>query len=360
MEKKWISAYGSDPLYIAGPCSAETPEQLRETALAVQAKGIKLVRAGVWKPRTRPNSFEGVGVDALKWIKDIKEETGLAFAVEVANPAHVEAALKYDIDVLWLGARSTVNPFTVQEIADALEGTDKPVLVKNPINPDLALWIGAIERLAGRNIKKLGAIHRGFSAYGDSRYRNQPLWQIAIEFKQHFPDLPILCDPSHIAGDSKYIQSLSQIALDLNYDGLMIETHPTPSSAWSDAKQQVTPQQLGEIMGSLRKRDAASLHPEFMDKLAEIRHQIDQADREILEAIHRRMELVERVGTYKREHDLAILDMDRWNDVFETRPVWGKKLSLKKSFVKDLFKLLHQASIKKQTKILNDQKEEKI
>ena len=353
MEKKWITAYGTEPLYIAGPCSAETPEQLRETALAVKALGINIVRAGVWKPRTRPNSFEGVGPDALKWIQELKQETGLAFAVEVANPQHVEAALKHDIDVLWIGARSTVNPFTVQEIADSLEGTDKPVLVKNPINPDLSLWIGAIERLAGRNIKKLGAIHRGFSAYGDSRFRNQPLWQIPIEFKRHFPDLPILCDPSHIAGDSKYIGHLSQIALDLNYDGLMIETHPTPPQAWSDAKQQVTPQQLSEIMGSLRKRDPASLHPEFSDKLSEMRHQIDQADRDILEAIHRRMELVERVGEYKKEHDLAILDMERWNNVFETRPVWGKKLNLDEPFVKDLFQLLHQASIKEQTNIMN-------
>lgn len=353
MNKNWLSAYGSHPLYIAGPCSAETPEQLKATALAVQAQGINLVRAGVWKPRTRPNSFEGVGLEALGWIKEIKEETGLAFAVEVANPQHVEAALKHDVDVLWIGARSTVNPFTVQEIADALEGTDKVVLVKNPINPDLSLWQGAIERLAGRNIEKLGAIHRGFSAFGQNSYRNQPLWQIPIELKRLFPELPMICDPSHIAGDSKMIGELSQIALDLNYDGLMIETHPDPVNAWSDAKQQVTPAQLQEIIANLRMRDPASLHPEFMDKLDEIRNQIDQVDRELLESLHRRMELVTRVGEYKREHNLAILDMDRWNDIFETRPEWGKKLKLKRGFVRDLYKLIHQACIKKQTKILN-------
>lgn len=352
----WIKDYGSYPLYIAGPCSAETKEQLRATALAVQARGIKLVRAGVWKPRTRPNSFEGIGVEALGWIRDIKQETGLAFAIEVANPQHVEAALRHDIDVLWIGARSTVNPFTVQEIADALEGTEKPVLVKNPINPDLQLWLGALERLAGRNIRKLGAIHRGFSSYSKSRYRNQPHWLIPIELKRHFPQLPLICDPSHIAGDSRMIGELCQVALDLNYDGLMIEAHPDPANAWSDARQQVNPDELAHILGSLRKREVASLHPEFMDKMEEIRDQIDQADHDILEALHRRMELVSRIGEYKRDHNLAILDLKRWNEIFESRPIWGKQLSLKKSFVKDLYKLIHQASIRKQTKILNDKK----
>ncbi|WP_017731192.1 bifunctional 3-deoxy-7-phosphoheptulonate synthase/chorismate mutase type II [Nafulsella turpanensis] len=357
MNKNWITAYGQQPLYIAGPCSAETPEQLRTTALAVQQLGIKLVRAGVWKPRTRPNSFEGVGVEALKWIQEIKKETGLAFAIEVANPLHVEAALQYDIDVLWIGARSTVNPFTVQEIADALQGTDKPVLVKNPINPDLSLWMGAFERLKGRGIDKLGAIHRGFSSFAESRYRNIPAWQIPIELKRLMPDLPLICDPSHIGGDSLMIEGISQMALDLDYDGLMIETHPTPAEAWSDAKQQVSPAQLQEILSRLRKRDPASQHPEFADKLEEIRDQIDQADREILEALHRRMELVGRIGEYKRNHNIAILDLKRWNEIFESRPQWGKKFGLKKSFIKELYKLVHQASIKMQTNILNNKKE---
>jgi chorismate mutase len=356
MDKNWINTYGAHPLYIAGPCSAETFEQLRTTSLAVQRLGIRLVRAGVWKPRTRPNSFEGVGIEALRWIQEIKQETGLAFAIEVANPQHVEAALKHDIDVLWIGARSTVNPFTVQEIADALQGTNKPVLVKNPINPDLSLWLGAFERLAGRGIQQLGAIHRGFSHFGESRYRNLPTWQIPIELKRHMPDLPLLCDPSHIAGDSRMIAELSQMALDLNYDGLMIETHPDPTQAWSDARQQVTPEQLAGIFESLRKRDPASKHPEFSDKLDEIRDQIDQADRELLEALHRRMELVERIGAYKRDKNIAILDLQRWSEVFDTRPQWGKKLGLKKPFVKELYKLVHQASIKKQTKIMNDKK----
>lgn len=356
MDKNWINTYGEHPLYIAGPCSAETFEQLRTTSLAVQQLGVRLVRAGVWKPRTRPNSFEGVGIEALRWIQDIKQETGLAFAIEVANPQHVEAALKHDIDVLWIGARSTVNPFTVQEIADALQGTSKPVLVKNPINPDLSLWLGAFERLAGRGIHKLGAIHRGFSYFGESRYRNLPTWQIPIELKRHLPDLPLLCDPSHIAGDSHMIADLSQIALDLNYDGLMIETHPDPARAWSDAKQQLTPEQLAGVFASLHKRDPASKHPEFSDKLDEIRDQIDQADRELLEALHRRMELVERIGAYKRDKNIAILDLQRWNEVYETRPRWGKKLGLKKTFVKELYRLIHQASIKKQKKIMNDKK----
>lgn len=356
MQKNWMNAFGEHPLYIAGPCSAETFQQLRATALAVQKLGIRLVRAGVWKPRTRPNSFEGLGEEALRWIQDIKQETGLAFAVEVANPQHVEAALQYDIDVLWIGARSTVNPFTVQEIADALQGTQKPVLVKNPINPDLSLWMGAFERLAARSIEKLGAIHRGFSHFGQSRYRNLPAWQIPIELQRHMPELPLLCDPSHIAGDSRMIADLSQMALDLNYDGLMIETHPDPANAWSDAKQQLTPAHLGTILRQLHKRDPASQHPEFSDKLDEIRDQIDQADRELLEALHRRMELVDRIGEYKRDNNIAILDLKRWSEVFETRPLWGKSLGLKKSFIKELYKLVHQASIKKQTKLLNDKK----
>ena len=351
--KEWLSEWGGDPLIIAGPCSAETYEQLYATAKAVRQQGIRLVRAGVWKPRTRPNNFEGIGEEALHWMDRIRQELDVAFAIEVGNPQHVEFALKHNIEVLWIGARSTVNPFTVQEIADALAGTDKPVLVKNPINPDLSLWLGALERLANRNIPKLGAIHRGFSFFGESRFRNIPAWHLAIELKREMPELPLLCDPSHISGDRNMIQEVSQIALDLNYDGLIIETHPDPVNAWSDAKQQVTPDHLNTILKTLRYPESASEHPEFRNKLDEIRHGIDMADREILEALHRRMQLVDQIGEYKRAHNLAILDLDRWQQIFENRQQWGKQLKLKKSFVRELYKLIHQGSIRRQTKILN-------
>jgi chorismate mutase len=351
--KEWMSQWGRQPLVIAGPCSAETYDQLYTTAKAVRDQGIKLVRAGVWKPRTRPNNFEGVGEEALFWMDDIRKELDVAFAIEVGNPQHVELALKHDIDVLWIGARSTVNPFTVQEIAEALTGTDKPILVKNPINPELALWFGALERLANRNIKNLGAIHRGFSFFGESRYRNVPAWHMAIELKREMPDLPLICDPSHISGDRNMIQEISQVALDLNYDGLIIETHPDPVNAWSDAKQQVNPAMLHDILRSLRYPEAASEHPEYRNKLEEIRHGIDTADREILEALHRRMQLVDQIGEYKRAHNLTVLDLDRWQEILESRQKWGKHLNLKKSFIRDLYMLIHQGSIRRQTKIMN-------
>ncbi|EMR02091.1 bifunctional 3-deoxy-7-phosphoheptulonate synthase/chorismate mutase type II [Cesiribacter andamanensis] len=354
--KDWLNEWGSRPMVIAGPCSAETYEQLYATARAVRAQGIRLVRAGVWKPRTRPNSFEGVGEEALHWMDRIRQELDVAFAIEVGHPQHVELALKHNIEVLWIGARSTVNPFTVQEIADALAGTDRPVLVKNPINPELALWLGALERLANRNIAKLGAIHRGFSYFGESRFRNVPAWHIPIELKREMPDMPLICDPSHISGDRSMIQEISQIALDLDYDGLIIETHPDPVNAWSDARQQVTPASLQEILQNLRYPEAANRHPEFRNRLEEIRHGIDMADREILEALHRRMQLVDQIGQYKRDHNLAILDLDRWAQIFESRPKWGKHLNLKKGFVRELYKLIHQGSIRRQTKILNPKK----
>ena len=351
--KEWLSDWGGRHLHIAGPCSAETYDQLYATAQAVRKQGIRLVRAGVWKPRTRPNSFEGVGEDALHWMDRIRQELDVAFAIEVGHPQHVELALKHNIEVLWIGARSTVNPFTVQEIADALAGTDRPVLVKNPINPDLALWMGALERLSNRNIKKLGAIHRGFSFFGESRFRNIPAWHLPIELKREMPDLPMICDPSHISGDRTMIQEISQIALDLNYEGLIIETHPDPVNAWSDAKQQVTPAALAEILQNLRYPEALSQHPEFLDKLEEIRHGIDVADREILEALHRRMQLVDQMGTYKRAHNLTILDLERWQQIFDSRQKWGNQLQLEESFIQELYKLIHEGSIRRQTTIMN-------
>ena len=352
--KEWLNEWGSSHLLIAGPCSAETYEQLYTTAKAVREQGIRLVRAGVWKPRTRPNSFEGVGEEALHWMDRIRQELDVAFAIEVGHPQHVELALKHNIEVLWIGARSTVNPFTVQEIADALAGTDKPILVKNPINPDLALWMGAFERLANRNINKLGAIHRGFSSFGESRFRNQPAWHMPIELKREMPDMPMICDPSHISGDRNMIQEISQMALDLNYDGLIIETHPDPVNAWSDAKQQVTPQHLSDILRTLRYPESASAHPEFKNKLDEIRHSVDTADRELLEALHRRMQLVDQMGHYKRERNLALLDLDRWQQIFETRQKWGAQLELDDTFIQNLYKLIHEASLSRQTRVLND------
>jgi len=340
------------PLMIAGPCSVETPEQLDRTVGELVNQGITTIRGGVWKPRTRPNSFEGVGTIALPWIQDVKEKYKVKFAIEVASPYHVEEALESGIDFLWIGARSTANPFTVQDIADSLKGVDIPILIKNPINPDLALWIGAIERISQAGITRIGAIHRGFSNFNDTKYRNTPTWQIPIELKSLFPDLPLLCDPSHICGNRHLIHHISQKALDLSFDGLIIESHINPDKAWSDAAQQLTPHDLGKLLQSLKTRKVALEDPLLLSQLEEIREQIDEADREILEMLSRRMSLVEKVGEYKKLNNVAILQMERWNKVFKTRPEWAKALNLNEEFAKDLFKLIHTESIKKQTDIM--------
>ncbi len=346
------------PLIIAGPCSAETEEQLLETATAIKAQGISLIRAGVWKPRTRPNSFEGVGVEALGWIAKIKKEMDVKFAVEVANAQHVYESLKYGVDVLWIGARSTVSPFIVQEIADALRGCDIPVLIKNPINPDLALWIGAFERLNQAGITKLGAIHRGFSTYQKTRYRNIPTWQIPIELKRQIPEMPMICDPSHIGGKSEMIGEISQKALDLNYDGLIIETHRDPEKAWSDARQQITPAVLGELIKKLKVRKPTSEDIDYITHLEDLRTQIDHADREMLEAIATRMNLVGQIGAVKKENNVAAFQLDRWNEVFKSRKEWAHALSVNEKFVTELFNLLHVESIKKQTEVMEKIEEE--
>jgi chorismate mutase len=342
------------PLIIAGPCSVETEEQLLETSTALKNNGISIIRGGIWKPRTRPNSFEGIGVDGLKWIQNVKKELGgIKFATEVATPQHVEEALKHDIDILWIGARSTVNPFTVQEIADALKGTDIPVLVKNPINPELALWIGALERIHGAGITKIGAIHRGFSSFAKSRFRNIPQWQIALDLKTALPEIPMICDPSHITGNRDMIQEISQKALDLNYDGLIIESHRDPDNAWSDAAQQVTPARLKEIVDALTPRKDTSENSDYLTHLEELRMHIDHADREILEAIANRMSFVEKLGWYKKENNVAVFQVGRWDEVFKSRPDWAEKLKLRKDFISELYKLLHDESIWKQTEIMN-------
>lgn len=341
------------PFVISGPCSAETEEQLLDTCQQLQKIGINIMRAGVWKPRTRPNNFEGVGTEALKWIQNVKKELGVRFAIEVGNPSHVEEALKHGIDILWIGARSTVNPFTVQEIADSLKGVDVPVLIKNPINPDLALWMGAIERINNAGITKIGAIHRGFSSQTESKYRNLPLWRIAIDLKSQIPDLPMICDPSHICGNREMLADISQKALDLNYDGLMLESHRDPDNAWSDAKQQVTPQVLRELINGLKLRSSKSENESFKIFLEEMRDQIDEADRDIIEAIARRMNLVEKVGEFKKDNNVTIFQVDRWNEIYRTRADWGQNVNLDREFIEETYKLIHIASIKKQTEVLS-------
>ncbi|QNH61398.1 chorismate mutase [Hymenobacter sediminicola] len=347
-----LAAKGN-PLLIAGPCSAETEEQVMTTARGLQALGnIDLFRAGIWKPRTRPGSFEGMGSVALPWLQRVTTETGLPTAIEVATPRHVEEALAHGINVLWIGARTTVNPFAVQELADALAGTGVPVMVKNPVNPDVALWAGALERLERAGITDLAAIHRGFSTFAPSRYRNAPTWMLPIELKTRFPHIPLICDPSHIGGRRDLLLPIAQKALDLDYDGLMIETHPNPDRALSDAEQQVTPQRLGEILSELKYRYRSSNNAEYLNKAEELRHKMDVADREIIEALARRMALVGELAEYKKENNVKILQLDRWNDIFTSRPEWAKRAGVNEKFVAELYKLIHVESIRRQTEIM--------
>ncbi|UYZ65124.1 bifunctional 3-deoxy-7-phosphoheptulonate synthase/chorismate mutase type II [Hymenobacter weizhouensis] len=341
------------PLLIAGPCSAETEEQVLATAHGLRALGrVQLFRAGVWKPRTRPGSFEGRGAAALPWLQRVKAETGLPVTIEVATPRHVEEALAYGVDVLWIGARTTVNPFAVQELADALAGTGVPVMVKNPVNPDVALWAGALERLERAGIRDLAAIHRGFSTFAPSRYRNAPTWALPIELKTRFPHIPLICDPSHIGGRRDLLLPIAQKALDLDYDGLMIETHPTPDQALSDAEQQITPQRLGELLQELKYRYRSSDNAEYRNKAEELRQKMDVADREIIEALARRMSLVEELAEYKRENNVKILQLDRWQEIFASRRDWAGRVGVNEKFVAELYKLIHIESIRKQTEIL--------
>ena len=336
----WISNE-NDPLIISGPCSAETYDQLYKTCKQLKSHGINLMRAGVWKPRTRPGTFEGNGEEALKWISDIKEELDVQFAVEVANTNHIDLSLKYGIDILWIGARTTVNPFSVQEIADSVKGTDTPILVKNPINPDLSLWMGALERINKAGIKKLGAIHRGFSITGNSKYRYVPLWKIAIDLKSNLPNLPVICDPSHICGNRDMIFETSQKALDLGYDGLIIESHIDPDNAWSDAKQQVTPEVLSKMKTDLKVKNSNEEDKSYNHLLNEIRENIDEVDKEIIDIISKRINLVEKIGEFKKEQDLTTFQVDRWNEIFKSRLKWAMNKGLDKDFIEDLYKVIH-------------------
>ncbi|AEM71016.1 3-deoxy-7-phosphoheptulonate synthase [Allomuricauda ruestringensis DSM 13258] len=352
--RKWLDDMNlGHPLVVAGPCSAETEEQVLKIAHELKDTDVSYYRAGIWKPRTRPGNFEGVGAIGLKWLQKVKEETGLKTATEVANRAHVDLALEHDVDLLWIGARSTVSPFIVQEIADALEGTDKIVLVKNPVNPDLSLWLGAVERLHSANIEKLGVIHRGFSTYEKTKYRNIPEWQLAIELQTRFPDLPIINDPSHITGKRDMIFDVSQTALDLNFDGLMIETHYDPDNAWSDAAQQVTPKKLVQIMKDLRIRKETDEEAEYKNSLSNLRAQIDVLDNQLIDLLGKRMKVSDGIGELKKQKNVAVLQSNRWNAILGNMILEGEQRGLSEEFILKMFKAIHQESINHQEKIIN-------
>lgn len=340
------------PMVIAGPCSAESEEQVLETARGLASWGIHMFRAGIWKPRTHPGCFEGVGSAGLKWLKKVKEETGMAVCTEVANEKHVYECLKYGVDMLWIGARTTANPFLMQEIADALQDTDVPVLVKNPINPDLELWIGALERLNQAGIKKLGVIHRGFSTTNSKPYRNSPGWQLAIELRARFPELPFFADPSHMGGSRKYLQELSQRAMDLGLEGLMIESHCNPDAALSDAKQQLTPPDLRTLIESLIIREKDSVDQDYREGIEQLRAQIDILDENLLNTLGSRMGVSEKIGTYKRDHNVAILQMARWDDVMESMKKNGREHGLSEKFIEAVFNAIHEESVRIQNEVL--------
>lgn len=341
------------PLVIAGPCSAESEDQVLNTAIELQKGGIEIFRAGIWKPRTRPNCFEGVGAIGLPWLDTVKKETGLLVSTEVANVKHLEEVLKHNIDLIWIGARTTANPFAIQEIADALKGCDIPVFVKNPVNPDIELWIGAIERLCQAGIKRIGAIHRGFSSYGNSKFRNIPQWQIPIELRQRIKELPLLCDPSHITGNKELIHEVSQAAMDLNFNGLIIESHINPQKALSDAQQQLTPKELVNLIDSLVLRDTKSSDTEFKTVLNELRQQIDVLDDKLFDLLEDRIKIAEQIGLYKKENNITILQSDRWKSILENAMIKAKSKNLSEDFISKVFKAIHQESINKQTNIMN-------
>ena len=342
------------PAIIAGPCSAESEEQVLTAARDLAKQNIDLFRSGIWKPRTRPGSFEGVGVIGLKWLQKVKKETGLPVTTEVANREHVFEALKHGIDVLWLGARTTVNPFSVQEVADALKGVDIPVLIKNPINPDVKLWMGAIERIHKAGITKIGVIHRGFSSFGSSNYRNEPRWQLVIELKRQLPDVQIICDNSHICGRRDTLAMVAQRAMDLQLDGLMTEVHPTPDEAWSDAAQQITPAVFGELVKGLKVRSQSTNDVEFLEHIDDLRSQIDHLDNELLDLYGKRMQLAEAIGKYKKKNNIAILQSSRWNEILEQSMAKGREKGLSDGFVTQVLTAIHQESINHQTKVMNE------
>lgn len=338
------------PFVIAGPCSAETEEQVMTTALQLASKGCHMFRAGIWKPRTKPGGFEGNGAAALPWMQQVKKETNMLTATEVATPEHVEQALKHDIDILWIGARTTANPFAVQAIADSLKGTDVPVLVKNPVNPDLELWIGALERINGAGIKRLGAIHRGFSSYDKKIYRNLPMWQIPIELSRRIPGLPIVNDPSHIGGRRDLIAPLCQQAMDLGMNGLIVESHCNPDKAWSDASQQITPDILDFILSILVIRKEA----QTTENITALRKQIDEIDNSLIEILSKRMRISREIGLYKKEHGMTILQTARYSEILDKRGAQGSLLGIDPECIKKIFESIHEESVNQQMKIINE------
>ena len=351
VQEKW----NKRPLIISGPCSAETEEQVVETAVRLHKTGrVDMLRAGIWKPRTRPGMFEGIGAKGLPWLQRAKKLTGIPVAVEVATGKQVEDALTFEVDVLWVGARTTVNPFSVQEVADALRGVDIPVLIKNPINPDLELWTGAVERVAKAGIKQIGLIHRGFSSYGNTEYRNAPMWHLVIEMKRRNPDLLFINDPSHICGRRDILLDVAQKAIDLDFDGLMIESHIDPDKAWSDAKQQVTPERLAELLDSIRWRKEDVASEEYHAALEKLRQQINHLDDELMQILSTRMKVSEKIGQYKKDNNITILQTNRWNSILERAFEKGEKLGLSKEFITKYFDAVHMESINHQNRIMNE------
>jgi chorismate mutase len=347
---KFCGVDSKRPVVIAGPCSAETEEQVMETAKDLAKNGVRIFRAGIWKPRTKPGGFEGVGSVGLTWLQEVKKETGMLVATEVANKQHVEEALNAGVDVLWIGARTSANPFAMQEIADSLVGADVPVLVKNPVNPDLELWIGAMQRIYNAGIRQIGAIHRGFSAYGKHLYRNMPQWHIPIELRRRMPELTLICDPSHIGGKRELVAPLSQQAMDMGFDGLIIESHCDPDSAWSDKSQQVTPEVLNFIINMLVVRDTT----QTTESLTLLRQQIDQIDNDLLEALSKRMRISREIGQYKKEHSMPVVQTGRYDDILNSRAAAAEELGMNGDFMKTVYQAIHEESVRQQIEVLNN------
>lgn len=347
---KFCGVDSKRPVVIAGPCSAETEEQVMETAKDLAKNGVRIFRAGIWKPRTKPGGFEGVGSVGLTWLQEVKKETGMLVATEVANKQHVEEALNAGVDVLWIGARTSANPFAMQEIADSLVGADVPVLVKNPVNPDLELWIGAMQRIYNAGIRQIGAIHRGFSAYGKHLYRNMPQWHIPIELRRRMPELTLICDPSHIGGKRELVAPLSQQAMDMGFDGLIVESHCDPDSAWSDKSQQVTPEVLNFILNMLVVRDTT----QTTESLTLLRQQIDQIDNDLLEALSKRMRISREIGQYKKEHSMPVVQTGRYDDIINSRAAAAEELGMNGDFMKTVYQAIHEESVRQQIEVLNN------
>jgi chorismate mutase len=347
---KFCGVDSKRPVVIAGPCSAETEEQVMETAMDLAKNGVRIFRAGIWKPRTKPGGFEGVGSVGLTWLQEVKKETGMLVATEVANKQHVEEALNAGVDVLWIGARTSANPFAMQEIADSLVGADVPVLVKNPVNPDLELWIGAMQRIYNAGIRQIGAIHRGFSAYGKHLYRNMPQWHIPIELRRRMPELTLICDPSHIGGKRELVAPLSQQAMDMGFDGLIVESHCDPDSAWSDKSQQVTPEVLNFILNMLVVRDTT----QTTESLTLLRQQIDQIDNDLLEALSKRMRISREIGQYKKEHSMPVVQTGRYDDILNSRAAAAEELGMNGDFMKTVYQAIHEESVRQQIEVLNN------